>query len=64
MEQTYRFNFQLRRKGQATLDQNHLELKSEDYDSIEEFCQALASEALEMLKEDIEYLEGVEDDNN
>ena len=64
MEKEYRFNFKLRRRGQAALDQNRIELKSEDYDDDEEFCQALASEAYQMIKADREYLEEVEDDSN
>lgn len=55
-EQKYRCNFKLRRKGQAALDQHHCELKSEDFDSDEEFCLAVASELLETLKEDRDYL--------
>lgn len=58
----YRFNFKLRRRGSPALDQNRMELKSEDYDDDEQYCQALASEALEMIKADREYLEG-QDDN-
>ena len=66
MNQSYRFNFKLRRKGQPALSQNRLELRSEDYDSDEEFCAALASEALEMIKQDREYLTemGNDDENS
>lgn len=58
MNQLYRCNFRLRRRGQAALDSNRVELKSEDYDSDEEFCLAVASELLELLQTDREYLEG------
>jgi hypothetical protein len=57
MEQQYRFNFKLRRRGDAALDNHFLELKSEDYDNDEEFCTALASEAMDMLTQDRDYLE-------
>jgi hypothetical protein len=60
MEQQYRFNFKLRRRAQPALDQNKIELKSEDFDSDEEFCLALASEAMEMITADRDYLEGLE----
>lgn len=63
-EQLYRANFWLRRRGEPALDHNHIELKTEDYSSDEEFCLALAAEALEMLREDREYIEGVEDGSN
>jgi hypothetical protein len=53
----YRFNFKLRRRGQPALDQNRIELKSENYDSDEEYCLALAAEALELIQQDREYLE-------
>lgn len=56
-KQLYRFNFKLRRRGKPALDHNRCELKSEDYDSEEEFALALASEAMEMLKADREFLE-------
>lgn len=64
MRQEYRFNFKLRRRGQAALDHNHCELNSEDYDSDEDYCMALASEALEMLRADREYLEQLEIEGN
>lgn len=63
MQVDYRFNFKLRRRGQAALDQNRAELASENYDSDEDFCQALYDEALGMLKADREFLnesEGIE----
>jgi hypothetical protein len=56
MTQKYRVNFKLRRRTQAALDHNHAELKSEDYDDDEQFCQAVASELLDMLTADREYL--------
>lgn len=58
--QQYRINFKLRRRGQAALDQNRSELKSEDFDSDEELCLAVASELMEIIKADREYLEGGE----
>jgi len=64
MAQIYRINFKLRRMGQAALDHNRSELKSEDYDDDEEYCKALMDEAYEMLQADREYLrekEGEED---
>lgn len=59
----YRINFKLRRRGQAALDQNRAELKSEDYDNDEEFSLAVASELLEILRADREYLENMEGEN-
>jgi len=56
MGQEYRVNFKLRRKGQAALDAHRCELKSEDFDSDEEYCMAIASELLEMLQADRDYL--------
>lgn len=64
MEQQYRINVKLRRRGEAALDQNRTELKSENYDSDEEFCLALASDMLEIIKADREYLESRGDDEN
>lgn len=57
----YRVNAKLRRRGQAALDTNRVEFKSEDYDSDEEFCLAIASELMEMLRADKEYLSSLED---
>ncbi len=49
--------------GRGSTSDNHyfkrLKLKSADYDDYEEFCQALASEVLEQIKQDIEYREAV-----
>jgi len=64
MSQQYRVNFKLRRRGQAALDQNRAELKSEDYDDDEEFSLAVAAELLEMLRADREYLENMEGEND
>ena len=64
MEQQYRCNFKLRRRGQAALDQNRSELKSEDYDDDEEFCRAVAQELYEILKADREFLDQQEGDKN
>ena len=58
--QTYRCNFKLRRRGQAALDQNHCELKTEDFDSDADFCMAVASELMELLTADRDYLESLE----
>lgn len=55
--QEYRVNFKLRRRGQTALEGHVSELKSEDFDDDEEFCMAVATELLEMLKADREYLE-------
>ena len=63
MSQNYRVNFKLRRQGQAALDHNRSELKSEDFDDDEQWCQAVASELLEMTKADREYLEGLEEED-
>ena len=56
MEQQYRINVKLRRRGDAALDNNRAELKSESYDSDEDFCKALYDEVLEMLKADRDFL--------
>lgn len=65
--QQYRFNFKLRRRGQAALDHNRCELRSEDYDDDRAYCKALADEAYEMLQADREYLaqksEGMSDED-
>ena len=61
MDQTYRVNFKLRRRGQPALDQNRCELKSEDFDNDEDFCAAVASELMEILTSDREYLNELED---
>jgi hypothetical protein len=60
----YRVNFKLRRRSQAALDHNRAELKSEDYDDDEQFCQAVASELLEMMTADREYLADQEGEND
>jgi hypothetical protein len=60
MDQEYRFNIKLRRRGQPALDSHRVEFKSEDYDSDEDYCLAIASELLEMLTEDREYLGDLE----
>lgn len=64
--QEYRLNLMLRRRGDAALDQNHAEFRSEDYDNDEEFWLAVASHGLELMKEDREFLldQGGDDDNN
>ena len=62
-EQTYRVNFKLRRRGQPALDQNRSELKTEDYDSDEEFCFAVASELMDILTSDRDYLNQLEEDD-
>lgn len=58
--QQYRVNFKLRRQGQPALDFNKAELKSEAFDSDEDFCLAIASELLELLQTDREYLNSLE----
>ena len=59
----YRINAKLRRRGQAALDRNRAELKSEDYDDDLEFCAAVAADLYEMIKADRDYLEEQEGDN-
>jgi hypothetical protein len=56
----YRINAKLRRRGQAALETNRIEIKSEDYDTDEEYCLALASELLELITADREYLSSIE----
>jgi hypothetical protein len=51
-KQLYRLNMKLRRRGSAAMDQNRYELKSEDYDSDEEFCFAVASELMGLITSD------------
>lgn len=60
----YRINFKLRRRGNPAIDHHRSEIKSEDYDDDAEFCLAVASELLEMLKEDRDYLETQEEGNS
>lgn len=55
-EQVYRVNFKLRRQTQAALDQHIAELKSEDFDNDEEYCMAVASELLSMIRDDRDFL--------
>jgi hypothetical protein len=62
--QTYRINAKLRRRGEAALDQNRTELKSEDFDNDHEFCQAVASDLYEILQADRDYLNSLEGDEN
>lgn len=61
MKQEYRINAKLRRRGQTALDHNRTEFKSEDFEDDEEYCLAIASELLEMIREDREYLEGTDE---
>lgn len=63
-EQEYRVNLKLRRRSQAALDQNRIEIKSENYDSDEDYCLAVASELMEMLTADREYLNSLEEGSN
>lgn len=60
MAQIYRINAKIRRHHEAALDSNRVEFKSEDYDDDESLCMAIASELLEMLQADREYLESLE----
>ena len=60
MNQEYRINFKLRRRGQPAFDANKCELKSEDFDNDEDYCLAVATVLKEMLSEDREYLESLE----
>lgn len=53
----YRINAKVRRRGEAALEGNRTELKSEDFDDDEELCMAVASELLEIIKSDREYQE-------
>ena len=57
----YRINAKLRRKGQAALETNRIEIKSEDYDSDEDFIFALASELKELIASDRDYLDQIEE---
>jgi hypothetical protein len=63
-EQLYRLNAKLRRRGQAALESNRIEFSSEDYDDDEQFCQAIASELLELIKADREYLNDQEGESD
>ena len=56
MNQEYRVNLKLRRRGQAALETHHVEFQSEEYDDDEQMSQAIASEVLEMIKADRDYL--------
>ena len=59
-KQEYRINAKIRRRGETALNSNRVEFKSEDYDDDEEFCLAIATELLEMLRADREYLSSLE----
>lgn len=56
----YRANVKLRRRGQAALDNHVIEFKTEEFKDDEEFCMAIASELMNMLQDDREYLEDQE----
>lgn len=56
VKQLYRLNLKLRRRGDAALENHHAEFKSEDYDDDESLCVAIASEVMEMITADREYL--------
>lgn len=60
MNQNYRVNAKLRRRGEAALESNRAEFKSEDYDSDEDFCLAVASELMNMVIADRDYLNSLE----
>lgn len=56
----YRINVKLRRRGQPAFDNNRAEFLSEEFDTDEDMCLAVASEMLEQLKDDREYLLSIE----
>lgn len=63
-EQLYRVNVKLRRRGDAALESNRVEFSSEQYDDDEQLCQAVASELLEIIKSDREYLNDQDEGEN
>lgn len=54
--QNYRIHAKIRRQGEDVLMDGRLEFRSEDYESDEEFCLAVATELLETLQLDRDYL--------
>jgi hypothetical protein len=62
--QEYRINAALRRRNETSEPDNRIELCSEKYDTDEEFCLAIATELLELIKQDREFLEGRDDEPN
>jgi hypothetical protein len=56
MNQEYRLNIKLRRRGQPALDTNRVEFQSEEYDDDIEMANALAAEFLMMIQADRAYL--------
>lgn len=56
----YRVNIQIRRMGQAPLDQDKTEYRSEEFFSDEELSETIAADVLRALGDDREYLDSVE----
>jgi hypothetical protein len=54
--QNYRVHAKIRRQGEAPLDDLKIEIKSERYETDEEFCLAVAEELLELISADRDYL--------
>ncbi len=63
MKQQYRINAKLRRRGEAALEDNRIEFKSEEFNDDEEYCAAIANELYELIKADREYLDSMEGEN-
>jgi hypothetical protein len=63
-QQTYRVNVKLRRHHQTALDNHRAEFKTEEFDDDESLCMAIASELLEMLRDDRDYLNDQEGDED
>jgi len=58
MKEQYAVSVKISRKGQRPFDQ--LTFRTDDYEDDEQFCQAVASQLMETIREDREYLETVE----
>lgn len=55
---TYQVSILLGRgSGKPINSFDSLNLRSEEFDTLEDFCQAIASQLLEKFEEDAEYLE-------
>lgn len=61
--QQYRINASLRRRNEPASPDNRIEICSEHYDNDEEFCLAIATELLDLIKSDREYMEGKDEAN-
>jgi hypothetical protein len=59
----YRVARGLRKQNHAFDDYEGVELRSEDFDDDEEYCQAIASHILELIKDDYEAEENDDDSN-